>query len=187
MKSERKASSLFIQIMVMILFLAAMVVNTVILVQGVMSPIQVVASNSMAPYIETQDGLILGSADPASLQVGQVVVFPDPEVHSQRIVHRIVGIEQRDGAAYLVTKGDNNPVADPFLTPADNVEGRVAVRLPSFGIIFDFVNSPYGFVLTVISPFMLLLLNCIFRARQDKLRLEGRYSLLFTSELIGAR
>jgi signal peptidase len=186
-KGEKRVSSLFIQITVIVLFLTAMVVNTVIIVQGVMSPIQVVASNSMAPYIDTRDGLILGSAAPESLQVGQVVVFPDPEVRSQRIVHRIVGIEQMDGAAYLVTKGDNNPVADPFLTPADNVEGRVAVLLPNFGIFFDFVNSPYGFALTVISPFMLLLLNCIFRARQDKLRLEGRYSLLFTSELIGAR
>jgi signal peptidase len=186
-KSGRKASSIFIQTAVIILFLTAMVVNTVILVQGVMSPIKVVASNSMAPNINTRDGLILGSVDPEKLQVGEVVVFPDPEVHSKQIVHRIVGIEQQGEASYLVTKGDNNPVADPFLTPAANVVGRVAVCLPSFGIIFDFVNSLYGFALTVAAPLLLLLLNSLFRARQDKLRAEGRHSLLFTVELIGAR
>jgi hypothetical protein len=103
----------------------------------------------------------------------------------EHIVHRIVGIEQKGDASYLVTKGDNNPVADPFLTPTATVEGRVAVCLPSFGLFFDFVNSPYGFALTVISPLLLMLLNCIFRARQDKLQSEGRHSLFFTAELIG--
>jgi signal peptidase len=185
-KSGRKASSIFIQTAVIILFLTAMVVNTVILVQGVMSPIKVVVSNSMAPNINTRDGLILGSVDPEKLQVGEVVVFPDPEVHSEQIVHRIVGIEQQGEASYLVTKGDNNPAADPFLTPAASVVGRVAVCLPSFGIIFDFVNTLYGFALTVAAPFLLLLLNGFFRARQEKLRAEGRHSLLFTVELIGA-
>ncbi len=186
-KSGRKASSFFIQTTVIVLFLAAMVVNTVIIVQGLISPIHVVASNSMAPSINTRDGLILGSADPASLQVGEVVVFPDPEVHSQQIVHRIVGIEQQGDASYLVTKGDNNPVADPFLTPANNVVGRVAMCLPDFGLFFDFVNSPYGFALTVVSPLLLMLLNCFFRARQEKLVAEGRRSLFFTTELIGVR
>ncbi len=186
-KSGRKASSIFIQTTVVVLFLAAMVVNTVIIVQGLTSPILVIASNSMAPNINTRDGLILGSADPASLQVGEVVVFPDPDVQSQHIAHRIVGIEQQGGASYLVTKGDNNPVADPFLIPAATVEGRVAMCLPNFGLFFDFVSSLYGFALTVAAPLLLLLLNSLFRARQDQLRAEGRDSFLFTTELIGAR
>ncbi len=185
-KSERKASSYLIQIIVIALFLSAMVVNAIIIVQGLISPIHVVMSNSMAPNINTKDGLILGSANNENLRVGEVVVFPDPEVHSQHIVHRIVGIEQKGDEAYLTTKGDNNPVTDPFLIPANVVEGRVAVCLPGFGIFFDFVNSPYGFVLTVISPFLLLLLYSIVRARQDKLQAEGRYSRIFTGELIGA-
>lgn len=185
-KSGRKASRLFIQITVTVLFLIAMLVNTIVIAQGLLAPVHVVASGSMAPDINTRDGLILRPANQENLQVGQVVVFPDPEVHSQHIVHRIVGIEQKGDASYLTTKGDNNPVADPILIPATSVEGRVALHLPGFGIFFDFVNSPYGFMLTVISPFMLLLLNCLFRARQDKLRAEGRHSRFFTANLIPA-
>ena len=162
-------------------------VNVLIIVQGVLSPVHVVAGNSMAPNIEPDDGLILGSADPGSLQVGQVVVFADPELRSQSVVHRIVGIEQKGDAAFLTTKGDNNQAPDPVLIPASEVQGRVLMRLPGFGVFLGFVNSPYGFMLTVVCPILLLVSYSLARSRQEQLLAGNRRSRLFTAELIGAR
>jgi signal peptidase len=187
MKNERKTGSLFIRVSVAVLFIFSISVNALIIAQGLMSPVQVVESNSMAPNINTNDGLILGSADPGSLQVGQVVVFNDPTTHSQRIVHRIVGIEQEGGATFLATKGDNNPVADPLLVPESYVQGQVIMRVPGFGIFLNFVHSPYGFLLTVVSPILLILFYSLVRARQSKLMASNRRSLIFTVELLGTR
>ncbi len=164
----------FIQTMATILFLFALVVNAVIIMQGVLEPIHMVMGDSMAPGIKSQDGLILSSSGPGDLRVGEVVVFTDPEVRSQYVVHRIVDIEEKDDDIYLRTKGDNNDEVDPVLIRPGRVLGKVAMRIPGFGFFYDFACSPCGFLMTVLAPILLLPLSFFFLGIQERRRHRSR-------------
>lgn len=165
-------------------FFFAMMVNTLVIAQGVAGPIHVVEGESMAPGLMPSDGVILAPVEPGSLQPGQVVVFYEPLDPSVQVVHRIVEVESRKGRTWLVTKGDGNPEADPFPVPEANVTGRVAVRIPSIGGFLGFIQSLPGYLVTVILP-MLVAAAYVFReALLDRMVAVGRLSLLFSFDLI---
>ncbi len=170
------------QTLVTILFFFAVGVNALIIVQGAVAPVHVVAGSSMAPGIAPRDGLILSSPEPGELRVGDVVVFNDPEASSQLVVHRIVALEEKGGSIYLRTKGDNNPEADPFLILPGDVRGKVAARIPGFGVFYDFVRTPYGFLMTVVAPVLLFPLFLLSRSIERRLRGPRRDSSLMTAE-----
>ncbi len=63
-------------------------------------------------------------------EVGDVIIYNVP-VQETPIVHRIIG---KNGTDYR-TKGDRNPVEDPWTAEADEIEGEVVLVLPYIGFI----------------------------------------------------
>lgn len=155
----------------------ALMVNFLIIIQAVFSPLSVVQGNSMYPYIEDQDAVLVMPSDPGELEPGDVVVFPDPEQEGFSIVHRIVSIEERHGRLYAVTKGDANPVADPLPVPLTRISGKVKVVLPMGGALLEFFHSSRGFLLCVLMPFAVLLLYTLTQRYKEKVG-EGGSLLL---------
>lgn len=152
-------------ISIMIFAIAA---NFLIIAQGLFSPLNVVEGDSMSPTITSNDAVLVASADPAKLKEGDVVVFRDPEGPGQNIIHRIVGLEEKKGSLYAVTKGDGNSVADPFMTPVNRIWGKVSLTLPQAGVFIKYLKSIPGFISCVICPFLVLLLYLIVKCYLEK-------------------
>lgn len=95
--------------------------------------LNVVVSGSMEPVfyrgdvvvIEKSNFIGLQEINPSDLKVGDIVIynatwFPEP------VIHRIISIQEgADGQKYYVTKGDNNPKADPSLVSVNQVQAKV--------------------------------------------------------------
>ena len=60
--------------------------------------------------------------------------------------HRVVRIAIQDGQVWVETKGDANATADPSLTPATAVIGRVSVSLPGMGYAITLLSSISGVI-----------------------------------------
>ena len=98
-----------------------------------------VEGGSMTPHLEDGDVALVRRVDPASLRVGDVVIFGRD---GQTIVHRIVERSaQADGTLVFTTKGDANPVADAPV-PASQVNAKLVLAVPMLGGAFD---SAIGF------------------------------------------
>ncbi len=151
----------------------ALLTNALIILQGTFQPVREVEGLSMSPSINPDDGLLVVPVKADEIEPGQVVVFPDPQGFGSEVVHRVVGVERSGGEIYLTTKGDNNPAADPLPVPAEAVRGRVALRLPAFGLFMDFARSPVGFSLCVLSPLLLFFFCCAAETLQDEGRRGG--------------
>ncbi|MCX8179695.1 MAG: signal peptidase I [Candidatus Aenigmarchaeota archaeon] len=83
------------------------------------------------------DVLVIKGVEREKLKVGDVIVF-DIEEQKIPIVHRIIKI---DGEK-IITKGDHNPVADPW--EVKRIHGKVIFIIPFLGwpkLIFTYIVS----------------------------------------------
>jgi signal peptidase len=121
--------------------LGAVVVGRLVPLAG--HPTLVVAGGSMVPAIGVGSAIIVDPVDPADLVVGDVVSLqeaPDRTTYT----HRISRIVERDGARWLETKGDANAAADPAITAASGVIGRVGIVLPLLGFVIALMAQATG-------------------------------------------
>ena len=84
------------------------------------------------------------------VETGDVIVIK--RANATAVIHRIVTIEEENGAFIVETKGDANPTADPGLTVLND---RVAVHtytIPYLGYAADFLRTPLGWTLFVLLP-----------------------------------
>ena len=90
-----------------------------------------IRGKSMEPHYHDGDVVLLRRfSHPTAVEKGDIVLFRYKAVH---ISHRVIEVGPDAGAATrIVTKGDNNPVADPPLKLSD-VEARVLVEVPLLG------------------------------------------------------
>lgn len=157
----------------------AIFANFLIITQDLFAPLKIVDGNSMKPTIESNDAVLVTSVDREQLKEGDIIVFKDPEDPDQSIVHRVIGLEEKRGAHYAITKGDGNEVRDPFMIPLADVWGKVSLRLPQAGLFLKYLRSIPGFITCVICPFLLLFLYLVV-----KFYLESGHSSRLFRELI---
>ena len=73
----------------------------------------VVVSGSMEPVMYRGD-IVIVDQNPSSVQVGDIVVYKATWVNED-VIHRVKEIQELpNGTTYLITKGDNNLVPDPY-------------------------------------------------------------------------
>lgn len=110
-------------------------------------PIVLVMGNSMeTTFYEGNLLLVQGVADKDRIQVDEIIVFNNPApTPPDRIVHRVVAKEDRNGVLYFTTKGDNNLIEDPRLVPEDHVIGTVIARIhPVLAVYIRFIDNPFS-------------------------------------------
>lgn len=104
----------------------------------------VVVSNSMYPYLEINDLIIIEKTD--DYEVGDVVVYDDGEV---LVVHRIVSIDED----LFIAKGDNNDSNDRAYN-VNLIKGELIDIKPGLGVLQEIFNHPMvkigGIVICVI-------------------------------------
>jgi signal peptidase len=180
----REALSTAVFLAVVGLFLVALLTNGLIILQATLSPVHVVRGDSMAPSIRSEDGVVLRPVEPDQVSVGEIVAFPDPLEPGMYLLHRVIEIREVEREEYAVTKGDNNPVPDPFMVPVEDVEGEVLWRLPKAGLYLDYLRSPRGFVTVVLLPTLLLVLYLLAKHLEQWLDARGKKLLLFNMDLL---
>ena len=127
----------------------------------------VVAGGSMEPTIPLGAAVIVEPVRPADLAVGDIVTLRSGPKHAV-FTHRIIRIAELDGQTLIETKGDANGSADPSLTPASGVVGRVAVAIPFAGFLVALLSIPSGVLMVIAIGAVLLLLSWLLDAPQEE-------------------
>ena len=117
--------------------------------------VDTVLSGSMEPAIPTGSILVSRPVTPDSINVGDIVTFSGSG-RDRFITHRVTAIGQPNGIVFT-TKGDANNAEDPYTVPAENVVGKVLVHIPFLGFILSFVKTPFGMILTLVIPGLLII------------------------------
>ena len=93
----------------------------------------VVVSNSMQPYLEINDLIIVEKTN--DYQVGDVIVYDDGNV---LVVHRLVEIDEY----VFVAKGDANNSNDRAYS-IDLIKGEVVKIIPGMGVVQEIIANPF--------------------------------------------
>jgi hypothetical protein len=73
---------------------------------------------------------------PKALKTGDIAVFATA-MRGDPVIHRVIGLSERDGRAYITTKGDYNCDLHAFEreVPREAVIGKAVLRIPLLGWI----------------------------------------------------
>jgi signal peptidase len=126
----------------------------------------IVLTDSMYPGIQSGDLIICRTAEPETVQVGDVIAFFDPAGDGTSVVtHRVAAINHENGTLTFTTKGDANNAADQAAVPAENLVGVYRSRIAGAGNVALFMQSTTGLVVCVVLPLLLLVAYDVLRRR----------------------
>jgi len=116
-----------------------------------------VTSGSMGPTIRVGDALLIRPlSGGSSITPGDVVTYRS--VHNEAMItHRVKAVKQIQGVTYYQTQGDANSTPDPDLIPAQNVYGKMLISLPKAGYYLHYSTTPWGKLLLVVIPLLILM------------------------------
>jgi signal peptidase len=119
-----------------------------------------IQTDSMADTLMPGD-LAVGTVvkDKTSLRKGDIITYWTV-INGERVLntHRIDAIY--DGGQFLIfgTKGDNHESPDPLTVHETEVVGKYAFKIPSVGKVFDYLQTPTGFLIVIVIPVFLFFL-----------------------------
>jgi signal peptidase len=113
-------------------------------------------SGSMEPAIHTGDVVVTRTIHPVEARAGDIVTFRDPADGHRLITHRLRSIQVSAGKVNAVTKGDANNAVERWAVPQGARIGRVVLRLPRVGYVLAVARGPFGKLLLIVVPALLL-------------------------------
>lgn len=118
-----------------------------------------VLSESMSPNINMGSVVIVASAQPKEIQIGDIITFKQSTVTDPErcVTHRVINITKENDTIQFQTKGDANNGPDMKLVDSSDLIGKVAFSLAYLGYIPHYIKTPIGFVLMIIMPGSLLI------------------------------
>jgi signal peptidase len=118
----------------------------------------IIVGQSMEPTIPLYSVIVVEPVDPASIRVGDVITFQQPDEPDRRVTHRVQKIEHgKGGVLQFVTKGDNNEVRDPWRVTYEQQGYRVRTHVPHVGWIMIQAQTRLARLALVVVPVLLLL------------------------------
>ena len=130
----------------------------------------VIVSPSMVPTINVNDGVVVQRVDKqGNLNIGDIITFSSKDIRYSglTITHRIVGKQTiQNGSLVYRTKGDNNKSEDSSLVSFGDIYGKVLFRVPSVGVLYNFITNPFGFIISIIIPIIVILVINVVKVKQ---------------------
>ena len=126
----------------------------------------VVVTESMVPTIGVNDAIVVKRVKDNTLNIGDIITFSSNDVYYNglTITHRVVGKQLGEDGNYLYrTKGDNNVLEDTAIVNLDSIYGKVIIRLPKIGYVYMFISSPFGLIISVVTPVILVIVYECYR------------------------
>ncbi|HST17034.1 MAG TPA: signal peptidase I [Gaiellaceae bacterium] len=111
----------------------------------------VMITGSMTKTIPVGSLVVDRTVSPSSLRVGDVISFRKPLGAPGLATHRIIEIQRSNGHVVYRTKGDSNPVADPWAIVFErNMPAhRVVFHAPYVGYALMFAHSRLGIMVLI--------------------------------------
>lgn len=108
-----------------------------------------ILTDSMDDEIPPQTYILIEKADPATVEVDDIITFysDDPVLDGSLNTHRVV--EVIDGGREFVTKGDNNLAEDKYNAKGDKLVGVYVDDIPFLTALGRFFAKPYGLAITI--------------------------------------
>jgi signal peptidase I, archaeal type len=117
----------------------------------------VVQSGSMAPAIKMGSLVIVKPAN--DYKIGDVITFGPYSRTKAPTTHRIYDIKVVNGEPRYITKGDANNAPDTREIAKRDILGKVLFSIPYLGFAVAFAKKPLGFVLIVIVPAVIIIVD----------------------------
>ena len=114
----------------------------------------VIVSGSMEPIIKVKDAVIVRRCEIDDIKIGDVVTYRSMEeaYYGILITHRVVNIEMENGERVFITKGDSNETIDRSPIKFNQIQGKVAMRIPKIGYLKSFLSNYEGWIIAVVLP-----------------------------------
>ena len=141
-------------IIVVALLVPAIIYVAPFLVGGSFSSI--VLGGSMEPTIHVGSIVIVRSVKPEDVKVGDIIAFKTGE---SKTIHRVIDKVVEGGSFYFRTKGDANEDPDPWIVKPEDVLGELQLTIPYYGYLIWFAQTPFGIVLFILVPAIILIAN----------------------------
>ncbi len=116
--------------------------------------LKIVKSGSMEPAIMTGSVVVLHPGV-GPYAVGDVITYGARG--RTPTTHRVVEVKGQGDQVRYVTRGDANNTPDLIEVTADNVVGKVVFSIPVLGYILDFAKKPFGFVIMIGIPSLVII------------------------------
>ena len=129
--------------------------------------IYAVKSGSMQPTIKTGAVVLVRPAD--EYKEGDIVSFQDPSStkKSDVITHRILKIEEKNGAKTFKTKGDANEGSDSASITQSAIIGKEFVNVSYLGYLLGYIKTLPGLVLIVIIPATIIIYEEVNKIKHE--------------------
>lgn len=131
---------------------------------------KIVSSGSMEPAIKV--GSIVIIKPQSEYGVGDTITFGGRRKNEIPTTHRIVASRVSNGEILFATKGDANESVDPAEIKESDVVGKVLFSIPFIGYIIDFARKPFGIVLIIVIPALLIVYDEINKIVKEIKRLK---------------
>jgi signal peptidase I len=126
-----------------LLALAALVAMAGVQVLSGRYQVHPVLTGSMRPGFSLGSVVVVKRVPMSSLAERDVIIFHKPTNPSEYVVHRITKMTRQGGAPVIETKGDDNPVADPWkFTPRGTTAYRAEFTIPFVGYAALWLHRP---------------------------------------------
>ncbi len=137
--------------------------------------ISYVPTNSMEPTIHTGDYIMFTRVGFDDVKKNDIIIYRS-EKNNMFIVHRVVGSGvEETGEKYLITKGDNNSIADTEHITKDMVCGRFVTTLSFMAIFKGGINTNIIFAILVVIFVVMIgmqVFSIVMKHKNDKLKEE---------------
>ncbi len=109
------------------------------------------STGSMTKTIPVGSLIVDRTVPPSSLRVGDVISFRKPLGAAGIATHRIIEIQRSNGHVAYRTKGDSNPVADPWaIVYRQHMQAhRMIWHVPYLGYLLLFARSRLGIIVLI--------------------------------------
>lgn len=125
-----------------------------------------VESDSMKPTFSKNDLIICKEIDDInSLKEGDVITFWTV-IDGRRVknTHRIVEVEDKDGAKSFITRGDNNDINDTAPAYSGDLIGKwTETKISGVGKLLNFMRTKKGFFICIVIPMALFFLFELYK------------------------
>ena len=201
MNAEKQTSTLGHRILtgvgiaLCVILVPMLIINCTLLIKGWTNKDEVPTLFGYAPMIVLTDSMAGENEDSFSggdlifvktvkaedVKIGDVISFFDPQGNGTSITsHRVVEVINEDGKITFKTKGDNNNTEDKLPVPAENLAGvYTGFKIVGAGRVAMFMQTPWGLIVCVVVPILLLIgWDAFRRARYNKKHEEEKDALL---------
>lgn len=100
----------------------------------------VIPTGSMIPVVYPGDVVIVAKVPAGAVKLGDVIEYRNAK-ENVNIVHRVIEVQGEGNQSVFITKGDNNNTPDTDPVPAQNVIGKVVLKVAKIGWITILVKS----------------------------------------------